>query len=150
MSKKPVQLHRFLKLFLKHMFDYDKMSAMKIKKADWIIFIVSVTAFTAAMLIMHFCFHDGDYAVVYVDGKEIASYPLDQDITQTIDGYDGGENILVIKKHQAKIVSADCPDKSCTHQKSISANGESIVCLPHRVMIMICSKQESEVDAVAQ
>ena len=140
----------FLNLFLKHMFDYDKMSPMKIRRADWIIFIVSAALFGSAMLIMHGFSKKGDCAVVLVDGEETASFALDHDTTTTINGADGGQNVLVIKDHQAKIVSADCPDQSCVHQKSISANGESIVCLPHRVVVMIRSTQESEVDAVAQ
>ena len=32
------------------------------------------------------------------------------------------------------MISADCPDKLCVHQHAISANGETIVCLPNKVV----------------
>ena len=80
----------------------------------------------------------------------MASYPLSRDIRITIQGYDGGENVLVISDHLARIESADCPDRSCMHQKAIGANGETIVCLPHRIVVLVRSERESEVDAVAQ
>ena len=126
------------------------MIAMKSRKADWIIFIAALVIFAGSMLLMRYLGHDGEEAVVYVNGEEVASYPLSRDIRETIQGYDGGENVLVIEDHRAKIESADCPDQSCMHQKAISANGETIVCLPHRIVVLIRSKTESEVDAVAQ
>jgi len=57
-------------------------------------------------------------------------------------------NYLVIKDGQADMVSADCPDKHCVHQKAISKKGETIVCLPNEVIIKVTSGEEAELDGV--
>ncbi len=123
---------------------------MKTKRADWVILAVSLLLFGGLSLYVMFHGQDGAYAVVTVDGTEIASYPLDTDLTTVIEGYDGGENVLEIKDGRAKIISADCPDGSCTHQKAIHADQETIVCLPHRVVVLIRSGEENEIDALTR
>ena len=122
---------------------------MKMKKTDWIILIAALIVCAGAFLIISLKRDDGAVAAVYVDGEQTAVYPLDTDLNVTIEGI-GGTNVLEIKDHQAKIVSADCPDLSCTHQMAIRSGNESIVCLPHRVSVMILSEEESAVDAVAR
>ena len=123
---------------------------MKMKKADWIILISAMLLFGSLMLGMSFYRQNGASVVGSVDGREVAAYPLDEDRTEVIRGYDGGENVLSISGHSATILSADCPDKSCVHQKAIRFDGETIVCLPHRVMVLIRSDEESEIDAVTR
>ena len=46
------------------------------------------------------------------------------------------------------MIEADCPDQLCVHQKKISMNHESIICLPNRVVVEIESSENSEYDAV--
>ena len=43
---------------------------------------------------------------------------------------------------------ADCPDLLCVHQKAISKEGESIICLPNKVVVTIRGGEETELDAV--
>ncbi len=81
--------------------------------------------------------HEGSQVVVSVDGKEIASFPLDKDITYEIDGYEGGHNTLIIKDGAAYMSDASCPDHLCMGMGKISKNGQSIICLPNRVVVEI-------------
>ena len=60
----------------------------------------------------------------------------------------GGTNILRIRNGRAKMIEADCPDQLCVDQRAVSADNESIICLPNRVIVEIQSRQESEYDAV--
>ena len=46
------------------------------------------------------------------------------------------------------MIDADCPDQLCVNQRAVSADNESIICLPNRVIVEIQSRQESEYDAV--
>ena len=55
---------------------------------------------------------------------------------------------MKIKDGEADMISADCPDKLCVHQKAISKDGESIICLPNQVVVEIESSESSEYDAV--
>ncbi|OYP37556.1 hypothetical protein CG709_05765 [Lachnotalea glycerini] len=56
----------------------------------------------------------------------------------------------MIKDQKAKMEEANCPDKLCVHQKSIDKTGETIVCLPHKVVITVIDAKENELDVIAQ
>ncbi len=84
---------------------------------------------------------------VTVDGYEEGTYDLSE--TQTVSIH-GGSNILEIKDGAADMVEADCPDKLCVHQKAISKNGESIICLPNKVVVTVEGSEERDYDAIAQ
>ena len=44
------------------------------------------------------------------------------------------------------MIEADCPDRLCVKQKAICKNGETIVCLPHKVVVEIRSQEENLLD----
>lgn len=48
-----------------------------------------------------------------------------------------GKCILIISDGKADMESADCPNQICVHHGAISHTGETIVCLPNRVVIEI-------------
>lgn len=77
----------------------------------------------------------GAWAVVTVDGEEIARYDLSQNRTVTLGGEE--RNILQISGGAAAVIEANCGDHTCVRTGEISREGESIVCLPHRLMIRI-------------
>ena len=79
---------------------------------------------------------DGTYAAVIIDGKESGAYLLSED-TEALIETKHGTNLLVIKDGKAKVTEADCPDLVCVRHREISLVGESIVCLPHRLVIEI-------------
>ncbi|MBE5905498.1 MAG: NusG domain II-containing protein [Lachnospiraceae bacterium] len=85
-------------------------------------------------------------AVIMVDGQEVGRYSLSGNREVPIKGVKGGKNVLVIHDGKAKMKSASCPDKICVHHKAVSKNGQTIVCLPNKVVIEIQSGEESGVD----
>lgn len=120
------------------------------KKADVILLSAAIAAALIFYLIIRAGSGRGDVAVVTVDGQYYAQYPLDTDTDVIIPGAAGLDNELVIKNGVADIVSADCPDKLCVKQKAINLDGETLVCLPNKVVVEIKSESENSVDAVAQ
>jgi hypothetical protein len=46
-------------------------------------------------------------------------------------------NVIAIEKGRIRITDADCPDKLCVKSGWISQAGQTIVCLPHRLIISI-------------
>ena len=82
------------------------------------------------------------------DRHEIATYSLFENRIESISYGDENYNLLLISNGQVSVSDADCPDKLCVHQHSISRNGESIICLPHKLVIQIEAKEESELDSV--
>lgn len=83
--------------------------------------------------------------IVTIDGVEYGTYDLMED--QTISIQDS--NTLVIENGTANMTEADCPDRLCVHQKAISRDGESIICLPNKVVATIRSHTPGEFDAIA-
>ncbi len=87
--------------------------------------------------------------IVYVEGEKKDTYFLSQDGEYEIKTKNG-RNLLVIQNGKADVTEADCPDSLCVKQASINKNGETIVCLPHKVVVEIESGQETEVDAIVK
>lgn len=86
---------------------------------------------------------EGDTVTVTVDGQVYGVYPLSQDRTEDI-LTDGEEhNVLVIRDGRAEMVSATCPDGICADHRPIHRNGESIVCLPHKVVVTVTVAEDS-------
>ena len=82
---------------------------------------------------------EGDCVTVTVDGELIATYSLDTDRTVEIrtGENDAQRNLLMIKNGEAYMAEASCPDGICAAHRPISRRGESIVCLPHRVVVTV-------------
>ncbi|EOS25812.1 hypothetical protein C806_01939 [Lachnospiraceae bacterium 3-1] len=85
-------------------------------------------------------------AVVYVDGEEQERYPLNQDTSVRVSLEDGNYNLLEIKDGQADITEASCPDKVCVDHRPVKNQGESLVCLPHKVVVEIENGEEAKID----
>ena len=120
----------------------------KFEKMLWIIILVVAGGL---FLFLKFSADDGEQVIVKVDKKEIARYNLNTDREVVIDGKDGGKNTLVIKDGKAYIKDATCPDKLCEHQGKIHMVGQSLICLPNRVVIEITDdKKDEEFDGISK
>lgn len=88
----------------------------------------------------------GDAIKVSVDGKTYATYPLSKNITDDICTGENGEHLnrLIIQDGKAYIEEATCPDGICVDHLPIFRNGESIVCLPHRVVVTVITYNNEE------
>ena len=103
------------------------------------VILIAVTLFSLVMLLIR---KEGDCAYVTVDGKPFGEYPLCENVTVEI-GSGDGYNILVIEDGSAYVREASCPDGICSSHRPIRYGGESIVCLPNKVVIEIVSNGES-------
>ena len=88
------------------------------------------------------------FVMVYQDGNQIAEYPLAEDLVKAVSYEEEHYNLLLIENGKVSVSDADCPDQLCVKQRSISKNGESIICLPHRLVVQVESGEERELDAV--
>ncbi len=86
----------------------------------------------------------GAYAVVEVDGAEVARYPLSSDGVFVLNG---GTNTLEILGGRARMVEAECPDKLCVKMGWVKYSGQSLVCLPEHLVVKIVGG-DSSVDIV--
>lgn len=110
---------------------------------DIILAVVLLAVAAAAMLFWHFGKVEGDFAVVLIDGVETARYALDTDTEVVIHTDNAGENTLVIAGGKAYVGAANCPDLVCAGHRAISRVGETIVCLPHKLVIKITAASDA-------
>ena len=89
----------------------------------------------------------GGAVEVQVDGVTVATLPLAIDTTYLIEGVDGGHNTLVIADGKASVTEATCPDGVCVRHRAIDRAGQSIICLPNKVVVKAVG--EPTVDAEA-
>lgn len=116
------------------------------KKNDFLL-IGFIILLAAAVLGYHYLKGKSENAdvVVTVDGKKYGTYDLSANRTIDING----TNTLQIKNGKADMIHANCPDQLCVHQRAISRDGESIICLPNKVVVTIKGGKDRELDAVA-
>ncbi len=89
----------------------------------------------------------GERAYVTVDGKTYGTYDLhkDQDV---IIREDDRVNKFSIKDGRVQMTQASCKNQICVHQGAIDTSGQSIICLPNKVIIEI--RGGDGYDAVSQ
>jgi hypothetical protein len=94
---------------------------------------------------------EGDTVTVTVNGEVFGTYSLSEDTAVEIrTGKDDTQiNRLVIRNGEALMETANCPDGICAAHKPISRDGESIVCLPHKVVVTVRRTQADTAPDVA-
>ncbi len=78
----------------------------------------------------------GNTVTVSVNGVQVQSFPMNQETTYDI-VTSNGYNRLKIQNGKAYLVEADCPDGRCMKMGPIEREGESMICLPHRVVVEV-------------
>ena len=101
------------------------------------ILVISIVAFLAFTISLK----NGENAIITVNGEKVAVLDLRKDTTKKIDTK-FGFNEIKIEDGAVSVTNADCPDKICADHRQISKVGETIVCLPHKLVVEI-----SEVDS---
>ena len=123
-----------------------------LKRNDIIIAaLLVIVAIICAIVMQVFVKKDGNVAVVSIDGQVYKELSLNVNTELEINEANGvdGYNILVIDNGYAYMKDADCVNKICVHQGKINKVGETIVCLPHKVVIEI-KGETTELDGIAQ
>ncbi|MCD7761061.1 MAG: NusG domain II-containing protein [Clostridiales bacterium] len=88
--------------------------------------------------------------VIRQDGEVVATLPLDEDAVYTVQGEEDAVNRVVIENGAVYIEEASCPDRLCVKQGKIRYAGDSLICLPNRVVVEITGQDELGLDAVAK
>ncbi len=120
---------------------------LPLKTADLILVGGLLVVATVLFLVLGRWSAQGRTVEVQVDGVAVATLPLDVDTTYSIDGIGGGHNTLVIADGKATVTEATCPDGVCVRHRAIDRAGQSIICLPNKVVVKVVG--EPIVDAEA-
>ena len=120
-------------------------------RAELILVIVIIAIAGCIYLYLNFFSPSkGAKVQILVDGEVTQEYDLNSNQRVVIETDNGGQNILIIDNGRCYLDDANCPDKLCVNQGMISKSGQSIICLPHKLVITIVGGEEQEVDSVAK
>ena len=117
-----------------------------IRKADIVLLFCLLLAGLGTFWLSTAGSREGTQVRVTVNGEDHATYSLAQDRTVTI-RKDGHLNKFSIKKGKVQMDQSNCHNQNCVEMGAISRTGQSIVCLPHRIVIEITG---GDYDAVSK
>lgn len=127
------------------------MTLKHLKKGD-ILLIAAVILLSAILFLCLYVFNhnEGSFVRIEADGIVEAELPLNEDAIYNIEKAGGITNVVVIKDGYVSVSEADCPDKICVNHKKINKTGESIICLPNKVIVTVESNHGNETDGVVR
>ncbi|MBD5098329.1 MAG: NusG domain II-containing protein [Clostridiales bacterium] len=125
------------------------MNWLKTHRNDVLLIAILLILGGALALFLYATRQTGGYVSVQVGGETVMELPLGED-AQIVLGEGGHTNTLVIKDGTAQIIEAGCPDQICVNQGAVRYAGESIVCLPHKLVVTVEGGQADDVDATAK
>ena len=106
---------------------------MKISKNILFAAVFLILIFICAVVLMN---RGGKYAKIYYSGKLYKTIDLSEvksEYTIDIDG----KNTVLVSHGEICMHDANCPDKLCVKQGTISNGDVPIVCLPNEIIIKI-------------
>lgn len=118
---------------------------MKMKKMDLILVLVVAVLAIGGLLVYNILGKkEAGRVVVEVDGEVFGEYKLFENQEVLINE----TNILLIENGVVNMYEANCPDQICVKHVPISKNGETIVCLPNKVVVTVKEAAIGELDTV--
>ena len=101
-------------------------------------------------LVMHLTRNEvGDQIQITVDGDVYGTYSLAKD--QVIEvKEDDFYNRIRIQDGKAYMEEANCPDGYCEEQGKISCHTQTIVCLPHKLVVEVLNADGVEKDSPSE
>ena len=120
------------------MFDHGKIGDMKRVRNDCILILIVVLLAGGFWFVQYINSMQAEAVLrIYQNGELRGEYDLSQPKTLPVKEEDYGYNLVMIEDGTVRITDADCPDQLCMKQRSISKNGESIICLPHKLVVSL-------------
>ena len=127
------------------MTDMEMKDKYTTKKRDIVLAAVLLILGVTGVLIVKYGLKSGNTADVYIDDKLVQTIDLSVDDEYTFQT-DKGSNTVEVRNGAVSMKSADCPDKVSVRMGTKNRNGETITCLPHKLVIEVHGGQEQEVD----
>ncbi|MBE5952657.1 MAG: NusG domain II-containing protein [Lachnospiraceae bacterium] len=107
-----------------------------IKKSDIILFVSVILIAVLALLYIMSTRNPGARVEISFDGEVVETFELSEDREHKVTT-EKGNNLILIKNGTVDVIEADCPDKICVKHTNIKNAGETIICLPHKLVIEI-------------
>lgn len=118
------------------------------KRRD-ILLIISVLLLAAVLWFLLFVIkkEPGAYLKISIDNELYGVFPLSQDQNILV----GDTNRCQIQDGEVRMIYGDCPDQICVHSAAVSDNGQTIICMPNKVVLEIIAEYNmGQIDTIAE
>lgn len=119
------------------------------KKRDFIVIFCIMALVVFSFIIMKITEKTGEKVIIYQNKQEYKTVSLNKNQTIQIPTKTG-YNVVKIQDGKVEMIEASCPDQICVHHRKISNTGETIVCLPNKVVVEIVGQTEKKLDSIAE
>jgi len=102
------------------------------KKGDFVIIGMAVAAAIASIALIFSFQRQGTYVIIKQNNKVLYNQSVNKNHI-----FDTGTNTVVIKDGEVFVEKATCKNQVCVKSGKISKKGESIICLPNKVVVEI-------------
>ena len=92
----------------------------------------------------------GESVRITIDGTVYGTYSLNEDREIPVKRDGSVINVVRIEDGSVRMEQATCPDALCIRQGAISRERQTIVCLPHKLVVEVYGTHEQEYDTVSQ
>ena len=76
------------------------------------------------------------YAVIQNSDGFYQALPLSEDTTVTVTG-SLGTNVIEVADGRVRCLESDCSNQTCVKQSWVSGCGQTVVCLPHKLIVQV-------------
>lgn len=114
----------------------------KARRNDIILISAVLLAALLGIFLFLLCRQEGAYVTVTRNGEEIGRYSLAEDREVVFE--DGTHrNTMVIENGKVSMKEANCPDRLCVGMRAASYRGQTVVCLPHGIVITVIGADDA-------
>lgn len=120
------------------------------KRGDFVLIFVLLFLFAGSFFYIKkgFVETNSKYISVQVNGREIKKIKFGVGKSKYPIRTEFGINVIEVDETGVRVIEANCPDKLDVKFGKINKAGQSIVCLPNRLVIEIRSDVDNEIDVV--
>lgn len=123
------------------------------KKGDFILIVLIAVLAAGSWLYINSLKSDQVVAQVLQDGvviQEIDLSTVEKPFQVRVEDGQGGYNIIAVERGRVRVIEANCPEQVDVLQGWISKPHQSLVCLPHRLVVKIVGQEKSDVDGIVR
>lgn len=122
-----------------------------LNKKSAVVIVVVLAVLVVVSILFYGNRRQGNTVLITQNGKNIGTYPIGSDKTVQIKDSNGKiTNTVCIRNGEVYMENADCPDQICVKQGHKSKDGESITCLPNRVVVEVRGDDRGDLDTFVQ
>ncbi|GFH43198.1 protein export element [Lactococcus hodotermopsidis] len=121
---------------------------LQMKPLDFVLIITLMLASFTPFLFFSNNQKPSNIAQLRINGKIIKNFDLTENQNYTYKDTDGDINKIVVRDGKIGIIYATCADQICVRKGFVDKSGQTIICLPHQLVIEVMSDNKKNKERV--